>query len=691
MIKFSTQQFFQAFVTTLLLLVGLPQFIAPVLGLTQFSGVAIAQVSSPIRLSRQVDYNNNRSNDFRDDRLTYNLSLENIENATITGVPINIDGQTVNRVMVASVIPAGTYLTDVPTPPAGWQVVYSTDDRLQTGRRNNDSRIAWTTYEPIAYGATRIAFVRAAVSPYEITDNLRFSLLLEDIPAYAPGVSSSAEVYGTIDGISSLIDKDDNFYADIQGTASSEVAQNRSGKPTATVEESPIVAELPIVEDLPTVEAPITEEFPIAPPLPEPIQVEEDPIEVAEPAPVISPEPSDPIAQSPNLEPVRACSFESVPAQFSVGVSSALGGTDAYPSITGFVPVVQTPGRNLTYVNAVARLDDFEDVGANVTLGHRFYDGEGDRIYGTHLSYDLGNQQDTTFNQVGVGIETLGQVWDASLNMYVPLEGEKTIDNGTKTVDPLTTVEAEVSAQLLSLENGGEVRAYVSPYYYTELNTVGARVGLSAEPINGVTVGASVQTDEVFDTQVGFNINYTIGGSSRQNTRQSTVDNSDDFAVSTSNGNPCGRLDRLDAPIRRTSPIRVRVEDAIEENIVAPVGLQTETEDITDPVTCLPDQLLIDGECLSLSVSDRTLKENIEYLGETESGFKLYAFDYIKDVSLPTGRFVGVMAQDLLQSHPEAVVTKENNTYAVNYAVLGLRMAAYDQWETFGLDAITAR
>lgn len=671
MIIFSTKQFFQAIATTLLLLVGLPQFVAPILGLTQFSGAAIAQTSSSVRLSRQVTYNNANSPDsFQDDRLTYSFSLENIENTTITGVPVNIDGQTVNRVMVASVIPAGTYLAGVSTPPAGWQVIYSTDERLQTGRRNNDSRITWSTYEPIAHGAARIAFVKTAVSPYEITNNLRFSLLLEDIPAYAPGVSNTAEVYGNIGGTPALIANNDNFYTDIQGIEQIEVARNRSGKPVA---EAP--TELPLVAELPT-------ETPTALPLPDPIQVEEDPIEVAEPAPIISPQPPEPIAQTP--EPVRACSFDSVPAQFSVGVSSASGGTDAYPSITGFLPIDQTPGQNLTYVNAATRLDDFENIGTNVTLGHRFYDGDGDRIYGGHLSYDLGNQQDTTFNQVGVGIETLGQVWDASLNMYVPLEGEKTIDNGTKTIDPLTTVEAEVSAQLLSLENGGEVRAYVSPYYYTELNTVGARVGLTAEPIDGITVGASVQTDEVFDTQVGFNINYTIGRSSRR----STASDSDDFAVSASNGSPCGRLDRLVAPIRRTSPIRVQVEDAIEENVVAPVGLQTETEDITEPLTCLPDQLLIGGECLSVSVSDRTLKENIEYLGETESGFKLYAFDYIKHFSLPTGRFVGVMAQDLLQEYPEAVVTQANNTYAVNYTAIGLRMAAYDQWEEFGLEAV---
>jgi len=664
MVGFSSKQFFQAFVTTLLLLVGLPQFIAPILGLHQFSGAAHAQVGNAIRLSRQVRYDNaDSTNQFRDDRLSYSFSLENQGATTITGIPINIDGQVAERVMVASVIPAGTYLAGVPTPPAGWQVVYSTDERTQTGRGNSDSRLVWTTRQPVARGAARVAFVRAAIAPYEITDHLGFSLLLENIPAYAPGIYNTAEVYGNTGGTSGLITRDENFYADIEGTE--EVAQNRAGKPTAAVPQEPLIAELPAV----------------APP-PAPAES----IEAVEPQPrpqmpVAEPTPPAPVAQS--AAPNNACEFSTVSPQFSVGVSSAGNGTDAFPSVGGFIPVAQTPGRNLTYVNAVGRLDDFENVGTNVTVGHRFYNDGGDRIYGTHFSYDLANEQGATFNQVGVGIETLGQVWDASLNMYVPLEGAQTVDNGTKTVDPLTTVEGEVSAKLLSIENGGEVRAYVAPYYYTEINTVGARVGITAEPINGVSVGASVQTDEVFDTQVAFNVNYTIGSRS---SNQASVSDADDFATSVGTGNPCGQLDRLGDPVRRTAPVRFEVESADPVNSV---GLQMEV--VEELTTCLPAEVLIDGMCSSLSVSDRTLKENIEYLGETESGFKLYAFDYINNFSLPRGRFVGVMAQDLLQDHPEAIVTRENNTYAVNYMALGLRMVSYDQWEEYGLDSVTVR
>lgn len=216
-----------------------------------------------------------------------------------------------------------------------------------------------------------------------------------------------------------------------------------------------------------------------------------------------------------------------------------------------------------------------------------------------------------------------------------------------------------MGAKLYSFDNGGEVRAYAGPYYYTETGTVGGRVGVSVEPINGVTVGASVQSDDVFDTQVGFSLNYQFGGRSDSPMRNQTLIEGRDVVALDDTSRSCNRLNRIDTPIRRTSPVRVQTQ--IEE---APP---------------------------TLSVSDRTLKENVEHLGETARGFKLYAFDYVDRYDLPAGRFVGVMAQDLLQEHPEAVVTTENNQYAVNYSALGLRMATYEQWEQSGLAAVVGQ
>ncbi|MEM9947713.1 MAG: hypothetical protein AAF810_16880, partial [Cyanobacteria bacterium P01_D01_bin.36] len=366
---------------------------------------------------------------------------------------------------------------------------------------------------------------------YEIVDGLNFGLRLTDLPAQASGVRNITEVYAAANGMPGLIASDENFYSDIDGI---ELAAGRSGKPTADVAEAPAQEESPVVvAELPA-------------------EIEEEQI-----AEVVSEAQSEPAeVESVAVEPPQTCSFDSVPSQFSVGVDSGSGGTPAFPSLGGFFPVTQVPGRNLTYVNGLGRLDDFSDLGGNVMVGHRFYNGGGDRIYGGYLAYDLGNTGNNTFNQLGVGLESLGQVWDGHLNLYLPLEGRQLVEDESIYEDPLTTVEAEVAAKLLSFANAGDVRAYLSPYYYTEENSFGGRVGLTAEPIRGVSVGTSLQVDDLFDTQVAFNLNYRFGGSSNK----AADEEAEETIAVDSEGNPCDRLDRIDAPIRRTAPVRVQTQ-----------------------------------------------------------------------------------------------------------------------------------
>lgn len=70
----------------------------------------------------------------------------------------------------------------------------------------------------------------------------------------------------------------------------------------------------------------------------------------------------------------------------------------------------------------------------------------------------------------------------------------------------------------------------------------------------------------------------------------------------------------------------------------------------------------------SYFMSDRALKENIIPMGR-ENGHKIYQFQY-------KGRpqkYIGVMAQDVLKTNPEAVTTI-NGFYAVNYDAIGVQM-----------------
>jgi hypothetical protein len=69
-------------------------------------------------------------------------------------------------------------------------------------------------------------------------------------------------------------------------------------------------------------------------------------------------------------------------------------------------------------------------------------------------------------------------------------------------------------------------------------------------------------------------------------------------------------------------------------------------------------------------VSDVRLKTDIEQVGTTVYGLPLYHFRY----KTGPARFEGVMAQDVLEVMPDAVVTGEDGYYRVNYARLGIGM-----------------
>ena len=69
-------------------------------------------------------------------------------------------------------------------------------------------------------------------------------------------------------------------------------------------------------------------------------------------------------------------------------------------------------------------------------------------------------------------------------------------------------------------------------------------------------------------------------------------------------------------------------------------------------------------------ISDIRLKTDIEPVGTTVYGLPLYHFRY----KTGTERFEGVMAQDVLEVMPDAVVVGEDGYYRVKYARLGITM-----------------
>jgi hypothetical protein len=105
--------------------------------------------------------------------------------------------------------------------------------------------------------------------------------------------------------------------------------------------------------------------------------------------------------------------------------------------------------------------------------------------------------------------------------------------------------------------------------------------------------------------------------------------------------------------------------DRIEPSICADgSGLSACTDGIDPAVSACTDG--------NEEPSDVRLKTDIEQVGTTVYGLPLYHFRY------KTGpeRFEGVMAQDVLEVMPDAVVSGEDGHYRVKYSHLGIRMTA---------------
>jgi hypothetical protein len=71
----------------------------------------------------------------------------------------------------------------------------------------------------------------------------------------------------------------------------------------------------------------------------------------------------------------------------------------------------------------------------------------------------------------------------------------------------------------------------------------------------------------------------------------------------------------------------------------------------------------------AIAASDRNLKENIKKIGISKKGLDIYEFEY-KNKDLGEGIFQGVMAQDLLESNPEAVLSDDSGFLSVDYSLI---------------------
>jgi trimeric autotransporter adhesin len=254
---------------------------------------------------------------------------------------------------------------------------------------------------------------------------------------------------------------------------------------------------------------------------------------------------TEPVISQPEAAPTAA-----VKPQFKLRYSTDGSDTKSrgLGQVETFVPFSQDPGKSITFGEAKLNLDGH--IGGNLRLGYRRYLPSSNRVLGSYLGYDNRSTGLANFSQLGLGFETLGDVWDLRVNGYLPVGSSRQrtgrsatpwVTTGSGLVSQglqfqgnvlqelwqqndrsdrqITTVheaslggvEIEGGARLLRLANGGDVRAYGGLYSLSgdhAESTIGYKFRLAAKPVGGLTMGLGVQHDAIFGTNMLFNIGF---------------------------------------------------------------------------------------------------------------------------------------------------------------------------------------
>ncbi len=198
---------------------GSPNEVAgvPVNGTREASATEQIKVGSSIKtyalatvLKTRSAYNNAGTAAITDDKLTYGLSLrvesndptgQGITPAALTGTSINVDGSPINRILISDAIPAGTDLAAAPTPPPGWQTVYTTSP-IST----DANTASWTTTVPASLASvTRVGFINnpatiTSIAPGTTVNGFSIQLAVELTATSPLTIANIAQLFGQTPG-----------------------------------------------------------------------------------------------------------------------------------------------------------------------------------------------------------------------------------------------------------------------------------------------------------------------------------------------------------------------------------------------------------------------------------------------------------------------------------------------------------
>ncbi|GIX04407.1 MAG: hypothetical protein KatS3mg114_0276 [Planctomycetaceae bacterium] len=173
--------------------------------------------------------------------------------------------------------------------------------------------------------------------------------------------------------------------------------------------------------------------------------------------------------------------------------------------------------------------------GANVGMGFRYYVDDWDRIFGINAYFDYDNSSTALFRQYGLGLETYGAGWDMRLNTYFPIQRESKLlgieflpdsvrfqgfhilyDQNRLLGTPMRGLDHEVGIALPGrVLQAHEVRLYGGWYHFQGEqvdNAWGWKGRLQGNLLPNLSLGLEITNDQVFDTNVIFQVAASYGG-----------------------------------------------------------------------------------------------------------------------------------------------------------------------------------
>ncbi len=200
-----------------------------------------------------------------------------------------------------------------------------------------------------------------------------------------------------------------------------------------------------------------------------------------------------------------------------------VGHTSGYSSLDWFLPLSAESDSTMWFGDFRGLIFNDGEFGSNVGTGYRWFVEDQNRIYGINGYWDTRNDDSLLFNQAGIGVESLGQIFDFRANGYTPAVND-TYQQGNPyfagnglilpSTAALSGMDAEAGVNLpsfyqisTSLFGGG--------YYYDSNHTIAAagwRFRAEASWRDAVVVGVSVQDDDLFGQTVNgmIELRYTV-------------------------------------------------------------------------------------------------------------------------------------------------------------------------------------